>query len=208
MFPRYHPYSDIFKTSALYLLLCSNYIRLLYFIVFAEGSHAEIHLQETGIFTPTDTSLNVQSADYLHIFTAEKYYILFKKQSQDTQKFSLYFVIFCRAICLNYSTQFTIVFIAYMVYLMKLLTNPTHFLGGNNMRKNQFEKILKNLAAKYDTSPEEIYREMQLVIDAGFDNPDPIIQSHWRDIPHANARPCPEDVIGYIAMQMKMNSLS
>lgn len=67
------------------------------------------------------------------------------------------------------------------------------------MKENGFEKLLKNLAAKYDTTPEEVYKEMKLVIDAGFDNKDPIIQENWRKIPFAGDRPTPEEVIYYIA---------
>ena len=34
----------------------------------------------------------------------------------------------------------------------------------------------EKIAEKYNTTPEEVRREMQIAIDAGFDNPDPAVQ--------------------------------
>ncbi len=45
-----------------------------------------------------------------------------------------------------------------------------------NERENYNEKI----AEKYNTIPEEVRREMQIAIDAGFDNPDPDVQEEWK----------------------------
>lgn len=36
--------------------------------------------------------------------------------------------------------------------------------------------VKEKIAEKYNTTPEEIRREMQIAIDAGFDNPDPAVQ--------------------------------
>ncbi|MFQ6846526.1 MAG: sporulation initiation factor Spo0A C-terminal domain-containing protein [Oliverpabstia sp.] len=36
--------------------------------------------------------------------------------------------------------------------------------------------IYEKIAEKYNTIPEEVRREMQIAIDAGFDNPDPAVQ--------------------------------
>ena len=36
--------------------------------------------------------------------------------------------------------------------------------------------IYEKIAEKYNTTPEEVRREMQIAIDAGFDNPDPAVQ--------------------------------
>ena len=40
--------------------------------------------------------------------------------------------------------------------------------------------IYEKIAEKYNTTPEEIRREMQIAIDAGFDNPDPAVQEEWK----------------------------
>jgi len=36
--------------------------------------------------------------------------------------------------------------------------------------------VNEKIAEKYNTTPEEVRREMQIAIDAGFDNPDPAVQ--------------------------------
>ena len=40
--------------------------------------------------------------------------------------------------------------------------------------------IYEKIAEKYNTTPEEVRREMQIAIDAGFDNPDPAVQKEWK----------------------------
>ena len=37
--------------------------------------------------------------------------------------------------------------------------------------------IYEKIAEKYNTTPEEVRREMQIAIDAGFDDPDPVVQA-------------------------------
>ena len=60
-------------------------------------------------------------------------------------------------------------------------------------RKTIFEKV----AEKFHTTPEEVYAEMQRAIDAGFDNPDPKVQTEWRKVRVKGDRPTPEEVINY-----------
>ena len=40
--------------------------------------------------------------------------------------------------------------------------------------------IYEKIAEKYNTTPEEVRREMQIAIDAGFDNPDSAVQEEWK----------------------------
>lgn len=69
---------------------------------------------------------------------------------------------------------------------------------------NQFKKILKKIAKKEGISVEDVYREMQTAIDAGYYNPDPSIQAAWEKIPLACGKPKPEDVIAYCVKQIKI----
>ena len=39
--------------------------------------------------------------------------------------------------------------------------------------------IYEKIAEKYNTIPEEVRREMQIAIDAGFVNPDPAVREEW-----------------------------
>ena len=59
--------------------------------------------------------------------------------------------------------------------------------------------VAKNekIAEKYNTTPEEVRREMQIAIDAGFDNPDPAVQEEWKKMTLKGDRPTPEEVINY-----------
>lgn len=68
---------------------------------------------------------------------------------------------------------------------------------------SKFKKILKKIAEKEGISVEEVYREMQTAIDAGFSNPDPAIQAAWRNIPLPCGKPRPEDVIAYCTGMLK-----
>ena len=51
--------------------------------------------------------------------------------------------------------------------------------------------IYEKIAEKYNTTPEEVRREMQIAIDAGFDNPDPDVQKGWKKMTLKGDRPTP-----------------
>lgn len=64
--------------------------------------------------------------------------------------------------------------------------------------------MLEAVAKQYNTTANEVYKEMQIAIDAGFDNPDPEVQKEWMRIPFEGERPTPEEVIPYIALKAKL----
>ena len=47
-----------------------------------------------------------------------------------------------------------------------------------------------------------MYHEMQIAIDAAFDNPDPQVRKNWEKIHYTGDRPTPEDVIFGIGMML------
>ena len=65
-----------------------------------------------------------------------------------------------------------------------------------------FQEILARIAKENHTTPEEVYREMQIAIDSGFDNPDPEVRKEWAKIHYTGDRPTPEDVIYGIGMML------
>ena len=65
-----------------------------------------------------------------------------------------------------------------------------------------FQKILKRIAAENNTTPEDVYHEMQIAIDAAYDNPDPEIRRNWESIHFTGERPTPEDVIFSLGMML------
>lgn len=68
---------------------------------------------------------------------------------------------------------------------------------------SNFKKVLKEIAKQEGISIKEVYREMQIAIDAGFFNPDPSIQAAWRNVPLLHGKPKPEDVIMYCVTKIK-----
>lgn len=69
-----------------------------------------------------------------------------------------------------------------------------------------FQKILQRIAQQNNTTPEEVYKEMQIAIDAAFDNPDPEVRKNWEQIQYTGDRPIPEDVIFGIGMMLAPDS--
>ena len=46
---------------------------------------------------------------------------------------------------------------------------------------------------------------MQIAIDAGFDDPDPVVQAEWKKVNLKGDRPTPEEVINYAVKKLKGN---
>ena len=65
-----------------------------------------------------------------------------------------------------------------------------------------YDDIFRQIAKEEKTTVEQVYKDMQEAIDAGFDNPDPEVRAVWKDIPFKGARPTPEDVISYCALRL------
>ena len=68
---------------------------------------------------------------------------------------------------------------------------------------NKFKKALRQIAKMEGVSIEEVYREIQIAIDAGYSNPDPAVQAVWKNVPLPCGKPRPEDVIAYCLEQIK-----
>lgn len=66
-----------------------------------------------------------------------------------------------------------------------------------------FQTILRKIARENGTTPEQVRRDMQAAIDAGFDNPDPAVQAAWRGIPYKGERPTAEDVVMGLASRLR-----
>ena len=64
----------------------------------------------------------------------------------------------------------------------------------------EFRELLEQVAKKNHTTVEEVYKEMQIAIDAGVDNPDPEVQKKFS---FKGERPTPEDVIPQLADMAK-----
>ena len=65
-----------------------------------------------------------------------------------------------------------------------------------------FKEIITQVGIANNTTPEEVYSEMQIALDAAFQNPDPNVQKEWAKVPLSGNRPTPEDVIPFLAMML------
>lgn len=69
--------------------------------------------------------------------------------------------------------------------------------------RDKVDKTLRQLADREGLSLEEIRAEIQLAIDAAYDNPDPKVRKEWAKVPFEGERPTAEDVILYVTRQME-----
>ena len=64
--------------------------------------------------------------------------------------------------------------------------------------------INEKIAEKYNTIPEEVRREIQIAIDAGFDNPDPAVRSIYGK-PESGHKEGEPDVVGTFSVNLDEN---
>lgn len=72
-------------------------------------------------------------------------------------------------------------------------------------RKKGFTHIFERIAAEHNTTVEEVRREIEAAILAGFNNPDPKVQEQWAKIPRKGDIPTPDELITYVVRQAKQN---
>ena len=74
------------------------------------------------------------------------------------------------------------------------------------MNKNEIKKAKKavKITAKKENLPTGAVREeMKAAIDEGLRNPDPKVQEMWKNIPCKGETPEPEELIAWLAEQVK-----
>lgn len=65
------------------------------------------------------------------------------------------------------------------------------------------ERALEKVAQKEGVSVDEIKREIEMAIGIAYSNPDPKIQSRWKNIPKKGKIPTPEEVIAQLAKEVR-----
>ena len=70
------------------------------------------------------------------------------------------------------------------------------------MKDIKFEIILREIARKHHTTPNEVRREMQLAMDAALACDDPKIQAKWAAIPKKGGKITLEEFVAYMASRM------
>lgn len=64
------------------------------------------------------------------------------------------------------------------------------------------EDIVKQIAEKYGTTPQEVRLSMQQALDEGRNNPDPAVQSTWSSIPGKGKTPTLDEVLAFLAKRL------
>ena len=71
------------------------------------------------------------------------------------------------------------------------------------MEKRKFDKIMDTIAKGERISAEEVEREIQRAIDAGFDNPDEKVRAEWAKVAFKGERPTLQEVIEYLCKEIE-----
>ena len=66
------------------------------------------------------------------------------------------------------------------------------------MQNRKFNKMLKDVAKFEGISVEQAYKMLQDTINAAQNDPDPIIQARWKDIPHKGKTVTVEEFFEYM----------
>ena len=67
------------------------------------------------------------------------------------------------------------------------------------MADQKMQEILKKLALQYNSTPEEVHKEMEIAIEAGQCSTDPAVQAMWRSIPRKGEKLTVKEFIEYAA---------
>lgn len=75
-------------------------------------------------------------------------------------------------------------------------------------KEKNYTHIFERIAAEHNTTVEEVRREMEIAIRAGFDNPDPEVQAQWAKIPRKGDIPTPDELITYVVRKAKKENVA
>ena len=70
------------------------------------------------------------------------------------------------------------------------------------MQQRNFEEILTVIARKHHSTVDDVRREMEIALQEGLSNPDPVIRAQWARIPSKGPTPTLEELVTYIAAQI------
>ena len=68
--------------------------------------------------------------------------------------------------------------------------------------KQDFDSIIRQIAKQDGVTAEEVIDEMLKALDAGYNNPDPAVQSYWASMPF-EGQPTPQELIVYLAGKVR-----
>lgn len=71
------------------------------------------------------------------------------------------------------------------------------------MNNNKIKKAIKTIADKENISENEVRREMKAAIAEGLNSGDPAVREMWRNVPCRGETPEPEELIAWLAEQVR-----
>ena len=71
------------------------------------------------------------------------------------------------------------------------------------MDKSKVISGYEKVAREDGRSVDEVWREIQKAIDDAMQSDDPAVQAYWKKIKYKGEKPTPEEVVLYIAKQVK-----
>lgn len=71
------------------------------------------------------------------------------------------------------------------------------------MSRKNYTHIFEKIVAEHNTTVEKVRYAMVLAIQAGLQNPDPMVQAQWAKIPRKRDVPTPDELITYVVRQAK-----
>ena len=71
------------------------------------------------------------------------------------------------------------------------------------MNNNKIKKSIKTIADKENISENEVRREMKAAIAEGLNSSDPAVREMWRNVPCRGETPEPEELIAWLAEQVR-----
>ena len=77
------------------------------------------------------------------------------------------------------------------------------YIGTGSDMKRKYSRAIEKIAEREGISVESVYAEMQKAIEAGYSNPDPVIQEYWKKIAPDGKMPTPEQVIEILSKKIK-----
>lgn len=69
------------------------------------------------------------------------------------------------------------------------------------MKKSKFTRVLEKVAAQNGVDIFEVRREIELAINAGMENSDPVVRDKWKALSPNGHPPSPEELIAYLSKQ-------
>lgn len=70
--------------------------------------------------------------------------------------------------------------------------------GGDTVSEVNFEKVLEIIGQQHGISKEQVRAEMELAMEEGMSNPDPMVQMRWKFIPRKGDKPTLEEFAEYL----------